>query len=365
MKYGIFGGAFDPPHIQHISMAKAAIKELGLDLLYVVVTYVPPHKSGATASFLDRLNMARLAFKDIEQIVVTDIEASLKDSYSTTVVEALKNTAPDGDWYFIMGGDSVEKLKTWHEPDRLTSLVKFALIRRDGFTTFDDSLNDIKDTIGIDYKILDYIGKECSSSVVQGELELYRHSDRVTPDINAYILEKDLYSRFSDFLSKVKSKVQQKTFEHMSRTALTALAMRSSLKLPFDKVFVAAMLHDIAKGREKAAKEGDILAVKHQFDGAEYAQEEFNIDDKDILDAILTHTTGAANMSDLQKLIFLADMLEPARAFTAVDTLRRAVKDDFYKGFIEAVEYNLEYLKSTNKPIHPLTEQCLEYYKRK
>ncbi len=365
MKYGIFGGAFDPPHIQHIMMAKSAIEELDLDCLYVVVTYIPPHKSGATASFEDRYNMAKLAFKDVEKVVVTDIESTLANSYSTTVVNALINTAEDAEWYFVMGGDSVEKLRTWHAPERLVKMVKFALVRRDGFNTFLQSLKTIEDTIGIDYKVLDYNGLLCSSSVIQGEMELYRHSDNLSPVVLKYILDNDLYTKYADFLAKISQKVSEKTFEHMASTALMALSMRSEQKLSFDKVFTAAMLHDIAKGRETDLMPGEVAAVKHQFDGALYAQAEFGIKDTDVLDAIMTHTTGAPNMTQLQKLIYLADMLEPRRTFPEVQRLRDAVKKDFNKGFIEAIEYNLRYLKTNNKPIHPLTEQCLEYYMRK
>ncbi len=359
MKYGIFGGAFDPPHVEHIEMANRACVELGLDRLYVVVTYVPPHKSGATAPFLERVNMARIAFKDNPKVIVTDIEESLRDSYSTTVVDAIIKTEPQSEWYFIMGGDSVEKMLTWHRPDLLSAMVKFGIIRRNGFTTFDSSLKRLEDRLALRYVVLDYVGDEVSSSVVQGELEIYRDSKSLTPPVIEYIQTHNLYNRYTDLLTKVRKKLSAKTYAHSMRTALTALSFRSSLKLEFDKVFLASVLHDIAKdGRIEGSP------VKHQFEGAKVAREEFGVEDQEVLKAIETHTTGEPNMTPLQKLIYLADMIEPARDFPTVDEIRKAVKDDFDAGFRLAVERTLDYLKESNRPIHPLTEACLAFYKQ-
>ncbi len=363
MKYGIFGGAFDPPHVEHIEMARRACAELGLDRLYVVVTYIPPHKSGATADFKHRLEMARIAFKDNPKVIVTDIEEHLSDSYSTTVVAAIKECAPDAEWYFVMGGDSVEKMLTWHQPERLSSMVKFALIKRGGYATFDDSLRALERTIDLDYVIMDYVGEEVSSSVVQGELELYRASNSLTPSVVEYIKGNNLYARYTDLVDRVRGALTPKTYAHVCRTALTALSYRSSLKLPFDKVFVAALLHDIAKD-SKDSYSSDASPVKHQFEGRAVAQRDYGIEDEDILKAIETHTTGEPDMSPLQKLVYLADMLEPARDFPAVDMLRQAVKEDFDGGFCLAVEHTLQYLRSTGATIHPLTEACLEFYKK-
>ncbi len=362
MKYGIFGGAFDPPHVEHIEIANRAVEELGLDLLYVVVTYIPPHKKGATASFLDRVEMAKIAFSDNPKIVVTDIESTLKDSYSITVVSTLKALHPEDQWYFIMGGDSVEQLLTWYRPDKLASMVTLALVKRQGYITFKDSLIRLQSTLNIDYVIMDYEGANASSSVVQGELELYRDSRYLTPQIVSYIRARGLYNDYAELVAKVNKAMSAKTFAHCCRTVLTALAYRSALKLSFQEVFVSALLHDIAKDQPQLNLDSP---VKHQFEGARIAREDYNITNPSIISAIETHTTGAPNMTPLQKLIYLADMLEPNRDFPTVDELRQAVQEDFDRGFLLAVERTMDYLLSTNRPIHPLTEACLAFYKNK
>ena len=75
MKIAIFGGSFDPIHTEHIRLAQAAIAELCLDKLFVMPAYAPPHKKGKKLSpDEDRLEMCRIAFRDMDKVSVCDYE---------------------------------------------------------------------------------------------------------------------------------------------------------------------------------------------------------------------------------------------------------------------------------------------------
>ena len=98
--------------------------------------------------------------------------------------------------------------------------------------------------------------------------------------------------------------------------------------------------------------------------GAEVAKREYGAEDTDILEAIKWHTTGKKNMSVLEKIIFIADYIEPNR--TPFEGLEKA-RELAYKNLDEAMEYILDstikYVKERNRLLHPYSEEAYEYYK--
>ena len=101
----------------------------------------------------------------------------------------------------------------------------------------------------------------------------------------------------------------------------------------------------------------------HQFTGAYAAENTFGIKNRDILNAIKYHTTGRENMSDLEKLIFLADLLEAARDFPGIGALRNLFERDLNGCLAAALEHQINYLKSSGAQICRLTERAREYMK--
>ena len=114
MKTGILGGTFNPVHVEHVALAKAAVKELKLDRLIVVPDFLPPHKSVIPASAKDRLNMLELSFRDDGRIEISDFEIMREGkSYTYLTVEHFRSLDPEGELFFILGGDMLADFKTW------------------------------------------------------------------------------------------------------------------------------------------------------------------------------------------------------------------------------------------------------------
>ncbi len=361
MRIGIFGGAFDPIHSEHLNIVKTALNELSLDKLLIIPTYSPPHKKDATISYEHRINMAKLVFNFDDRLEVSDIESRLPDGYSTTLVDAIKSEY-QCDTIFIMGGDSLEFFLTWHDPMTLIKSTRFAVVEREGNDNFKTHLKNLVDNYSLQADVLSYVGKEISSSVIQAELEIFSYSKDIPESALKYIQSNGLYCKYRDFVNELRNNMSEKTFNHVVRTCLYAMKFRSELKLDFDEVFIATMLHDIAKNRVLPKIEGVPDPVVHQYEGERIAREEFGIKNDNILKAIRTHTTGDANMSDLQKLVYVADTLEPYRDYDGVDILRQAVFDDFQKGFVKVVQHTYNHLISNGGEIDSLTKKCLEYY---
>jgi nicotinate-nucleotide adenylyltransferase len=120
---GILGGAFDPPHVGHVALARAAMEELGLDRLLVLVVADPGHKETA-APPESRLELARLAFEDLPRV---DLEL---DPHARTV-DSLEARELD-DAVFVIGGDEFADFWRWSSPERVLELVRLGVAMRPG-----------------------------------------------------------------------------------------------------------------------------------------------------------------------------------------------------------------------------------------
>jgi len=122
-KIGIFGGTFDPPHIGHQILGMEAYDELKLDILYWVLAPNPPHKLGLKIAPLElRIKMVKSAIKHdkIFDFSSVDIDRA-GPHYVLDTVKIFKNLHPESELFFIMGGDSLRDLHTWHEPQEFVN----------------------------------------------------------------------------------------------------------------------------------------------------------------------------------------------------------------------------------------------------
>jgi nicotinate-nucleotide adenylyltransferase len=120
---GILGGVFDPPHNGHVALARAAVRELGLERLLVLVVADPGHKR-ATTTAETRLALARLAFADVPGSRVE------LDPHGRTV-DSLEDRRPE-EAYFVLGADELADFEHWKSPERVLELVRIAVAMRPG-----------------------------------------------------------------------------------------------------------------------------------------------------------------------------------------------------------------------------------------
>lgn len=131
LRVGIYGGAFAPIHIGHVEAAKAFMRQMWLDVLFVVPTGKSPHKEmDQTASDADRVEMCRRAFEGIDGVIVSDIEIRRGDvSYS---IETLRSfTDDDRRLFMLCGTDMMLTLGEWDDADEIFKLCYPVYIRRE------------------------------------------------------------------------------------------------------------------------------------------------------------------------------------------------------------------------------------------
>ncbi len=114
-----FGGTFDPPHIEHENMLKAAVEEFSPDKTVVMPTFIPPHKQTLyCAPPKCRLEMAKIAFGKIPTVTVDDFEIKAEGkSYSYITLGALKAKYTDYEILFLMGTDMLSSFSSWKNPE--------------------------------------------------------------------------------------------------------------------------------------------------------------------------------------------------------------------------------------------------------
>jgi len=128
----LFGGTFDPVHLGHSHIAKAAIRELNLDSLIFLPCRQSPHKSGQKhASGKHRLEMTRLATTNIPSASVDEFDLiGPEPCYSWRTAEHMQKLYPDSRLFWLMGTDQWQALPRWNRPDYLASMVEFIVFTR-------------------------------------------------------------------------------------------------------------------------------------------------------------------------------------------------------------------------------------------
>lgn len=134
LRLGVYGGAFDPPHLAHVAMARAFVAQCALDSLWVVPTGHAWHKRMAQTPASHRLAMAQLAFAEVPQAVVDDRELKRPGaSYTIDTLEALAAEHPNADWHVLMGLDQWLNFRRWHRWEDIARLATITVAERAEF----------------------------------------------------------------------------------------------------------------------------------------------------------------------------------------------------------------------------------------
>ena len=123
---GVFGGAFDPPHLAHVALVEAAVAQLQLDQVCVLPTGQAWHKPRNLSDAAHRLAMTRLAFADVPQVVVDEREIQRTGpSYTVDTLHELQTEYPQAQLYLLLGDDQRRALPAWHQ---IGEIVRIAII---------------------------------------------------------------------------------------------------------------------------------------------------------------------------------------------------------------------------------------------
>ena len=395
MKIGVYGGTFNPPHLGHLTAARAVFELLKLDKLLLVPAGLPPHKAlpAGSPTAEQRLEMTRLAAEQLglgDRVQVLDLELRRQGkSYTADTLSQITELYPEAELWLLMGTDMFLTLQTWHEPEAIFALA--------GIAAFGRTEEDTEELFSVqrEYLYRTYPDAriftltipgvvDISSTELREQLPADRGANLLAPAVYGYILREGLYGAGADLkhlpLSKLRpvalSYLKHKRIPHVLGTEQEAIRLAERYGADVEKARVGALLHDCTKKLDMEAQlalcrhygieldelEQKALKLLHAKTGAAIARDVFGVDEE-IYSAILWHTTGHANMTLLEKILYLADYIEPSRDFPGVDKLRAVCYKNLDAGLLMGLEMTIGEMNAMGNPVHHATIEARDALK--
>ncbi len=405
------GGTFNPIHIGHLLLAENAYSVFGLDEVLFLpsgCSYMKEQSHILPAHI--RLEMTRLAIADNPHFKVSSLETDRTGyTYTCETLAQLCEEHPDTDFFFLLGADSLFAIESWKNPELIFRYSTLLAAVRDGCDSLrlEAQAERLRQTFGARIHLIPSGSMEVSSSEIRSHLEEGRSVRYLVPDpVLRFIQENRLYGQsgdsgrvekkaspchasltpqssfapqeLSELRKAMEKALEKKRYQHTLGVAYTAAALAMRYGCDVSRAEAAGLLHDCAKNlpHEKQkqichkhhipvtpAEQKNPLLL-HAKAGGCLAREKYGITDEEILDAIVWHTTGRPEMTLLDKIIYIADYIEPGRyKAPGLEEVRRLAFQDLDACLCRILEDTLHYLAGSRMEVDSLTRQTYNYYK--
>lgn len=383
MKTAIYGGSFNPPHLGHVKAAATVWEKLEPDRFLIIPTNIPPHKDIAEGSPSpeQRMELCRLAFQDIPGVELSDMEIKREGrSYSADTVSILREKYPEDELYLVIGSDMFLSFCQWYKFQYLLENCVLTVLSReeDDRRELEEFKTEMEEKYSARVLLLSHEPLPMSSENVRDRLRLGLGSDMLPDAVYTEIIRKRYYDAEPELTwlrQKVIPMLSSERIAHTAGCEHEAVQLAKLWGEDPEKAAVAGILHDSTKNLrydeqlilcdkygiilDNAQKENPKLL--HAITGAALAKDMFGVSEE-ISQAIRWHTTGKPDMTTLEKIIYLADYIEPTRNFDGVEQLRELAYEDLDKALALGLEMSLEELRRQNvEPHRDTVEACLWY----
>ena len=390
-RIGIYGGTFNPPHIGHIRAAKYAVSQLGLQKLLVIPSYISPHKTlpEGSANPQQRMEMLKIALQDAENIDVSDLELQRQNtSYTYETVAQVKQMFPQAEIVLFMGTDMFLSFDQWKNPDQILRNASLAVFYR-GDRNEVPAIKEKKaffEAQNATIYLVENPVTQISSTELRRLLVFSCAAPFFSPGVETFIRQNGLYGTGKNYShlpideleQVVTALLKENRVVHVLGCRQTAKEMALLYGADPEDAQRAALLHDITKAldgplqltlcREYGINLDDFSAnnpkTLHALTGSLVAERIFG-ENPAVVAAIASHTTGKADMNTLEKIIYVADYMEPNRDFPGVDQLRQLAYTDLDGALKLGLTMTLNMLREQGREISPESRQALEYLSKK
>lgn len=198
MDIGIFGGSFNPPHIAHLVVAETVRDQFGLEEIWWIPSFKPPHKDNVElASAEHRLAMTRRATADNPAFKVLDIEIQRNGvSYTVDTLRVLQDDYPEASFWLIIGSDSLRNFDAWHRPDEIVERVPLIVYKRPGAIS-----SIVEPRFANRVRFADAPLFEVSGTEIRARRQRGRSIRYLVPEpVRQYIEEHDLYTESPEYV---------------------------------------------------------------------------------------------------------------------------------------------------------------------
>lgn len=380
-RVGIMGGTFDPIHIAHLICAEEVLRSLDLDKVVFMPTGVPHFKQDKViASPTERLHMVRLACKGNPRFEVSDLEVRRRGvTYTVDTLEQMHLANPEDSLFFILGADALTDIGSWYGSDRLPSLATYVVIPRPGY---DIPTSPVKGR-GFDIEVCEVPSIDLSSTMVRERIAQGRSVQYLVPEeVRAYLEDMGLYADgrgpsdrqtvvngrlIASVEQAVRERLSGKRLTHSFGVARTARELAEAYGVDGDTAYLAGLLHDwdkcIPNGQavERAEDLGIRLkksmrrtpSVLHGLTASKALPLELFDLPQEILDAIARHTVPVMEMRPLDKIVYIADKIEPGRPIEHTRAVRERIGiSSLHELYLQTFASSLTWLIETRRPIY-------------
>ena len=387
-RIGIYGGTFNPPHLGHFRAAQFAVQALNLDRLLMIPDRIAPHKEipeGSPTPW-QRLEMVRLGADAC--IEACDLELNREGpSYTYLTVLQLRQQYPDARLYLLMGTDMFLSFSTWRNPEVILENAALGVFYR-GEADEIAKIEAVKaqmEEAGAEIYLVENPVTAISSTQLRRMLVFRCASEFLPEPVERYIYDHGLYGTGRDYRKLSIEELRETVVKllkpnrvaHVLGCAQTAGELARLYGVDETDAIRAGLLHDITKALdgplqltlcrsyatildEFSAKNPKTL---HALTGSLVAERIFG-ENEAVVQAIRCHTTGKADMNLLEKIIYVADYMEPNRDFPGVEKLRSLAYEDITQALKLGLNMTLDMLRSQNREISPESAQALAFLER-
>lgn len=385
-RIGVFGGTFDPPHVGHIEAADYAMQTLHLDKVIWLPCSQNPGKTDAVSSSPKyRLEMTRLAVSGHKGMEVQDWDILRGgETYTDDTVLSVKSHYADSELFFLTGSDIFGTTDRWRNIDMICKMVTFVVFHRGAAKEKENiALQAQKlQAFGAKVTVLENPVNLISSTQVRRLSAFGAAGEFLTREVDEFITQHALYDSVKDWKNLsmemlepiVMRLLNPNRVKHVLGVRDTAEKMAVHWGVNPVDAARAGLLHDITKALDGPLQltlcdaYGKILSdfsrrypkTLHALTGSLVAERIFG-ENKAVVDAICCHTTGKAAMNDLEKIIYIADYMEPNRDFPGVEKLRELAFTDLTAALRLGLEMTLEHLQNQGNEVSPESREALEY----
>ena len=386
-RIGIYGGTFNPPHIGHIQAAEQALSALNLRKVILIPDRIAPHKELPENSPTpqQRMDMLHIAVQNRPGLEVSDIELKRSGvSYTWETVAQLKAENPEAELVLLMGTDMFLSFHTWKHPKRILENTTLGIFCR-GEKGEHKAIAEKKAEMEQQGARIELVNNDivAISSTQMRRLLAFRCAGAFLPEgVLDYIRENRLYDTRADWKNLPMEELEPivlrllntNRVKHVLGCRDTAVELACHWGANEEDAARAGILHDITKAIDGPLQltlceaYGKILSgfsrkypkTLHALTGSLVAERIFG-ENKAVVSAIEHHTTGKADMTLLEKIIYVADYMEPNRNFPGVEELRRLAYSDITAALKLGLEMTLEHLNRQGNEVSPESKEALAW----
>ena len=386
-RIGIYGGTFNPPHLGHMLAARQAVRLLRLDRLLLIPDRVAPHKvlPEGSASPEERMQMLRLAAAGIEKAEVSDIELRREGtSFTYLTILELKQLYPEAELVLIMGTDMFLSFDKWRETKIITDHAALGVLYRGekGEKAAIDAKKAEMEANGVKVELIENEVTAISSTDLRRMLVFGCAEPFLPEGVGAYSREKGLYGTGRDYRNLSEEELEQVVVSLLKANRVAHVLGCRDMAVELAKRWGAdvtdaaraGLLHDITKAIDGplqltlCSEYGTMLndfsrrypKTLHALTGSLVADRIFG-EKEAVVNAIRHHTTGKANMSLLEKIIYIADYVEPNRTIAGVDQLRHLAFTDLDAALKKGLQMTVSYLNEQGSEVSPESREALAW----